>query len=80
MRHKPERDESKKNLKPITMPSTPPSSEKIPDKSRFKPANVSDEEIRQQNIEIKRGENDDEKDPNIEELRQILMDSGKTNR
>ncbi len=56
----------------------PTSTEKISEKP---PVIDSDkgpkEQVKEQSIEIRKNKNDDQNDPIIEELRQILMDSGK---
>lgn len=72
---------SKTTLKSIPATSAQASPGKIPDKPGvIKPAKPSEEQIKRQGTNPKKDKNDEENDPNIEELRQILMDSGKMKR
>lgn len=71
-------DKSEKALKSIPTISHPPSTEEISGKLvPVEPGKASNEQGRGQRMEPKKDKDKDQDDPNIEELRQILMDSGK---
>lgn len=69
---------SEKTLNPVPVIPAPPTIERIPDKPSVIDSDKGPrEQIKEQSIEIRKDKNDDRGDPNIEELRQILMDSGR---